>query len=216
MVDLVTDYQGTLDHQLAEPLVVLPLAVLDFLCIHPFTDGNGRVARLLSLLLLYRSGYHVGRYISLERIVEESRGTYYDALERSSRGWHDDSHDVHRWLEYFWGVLIRAYGEFEERVATLKGSKTDQIRAAVSCRVGAFGIADRARCSRCQPRYGPPRAPPDASGRTRPRGRHRPRGEMARGPALTFTQHSPEGPPLRCRSRVASRPSRRWVASLLT
>jgi Fic family protein len=142
MADLATHYQGAIDGRLAEPLVLLPLAVLDFLCIHPFTDGNGRVARLLSLLLLYHFDYHVGRYISLERIIEESRDTYYDALERSSRGWHDHTHDPHPWLEYFWGVLIRAYDEFEERVATLKGSKTDQIRAAVGRRLGAFGIAD--------------------------------------------------------------------------
>ena len=142
MTDLVTRYQGALDQRLAEPLVLLPLAVLDFLCVHPFTDGNGRVARLLSLLLLYHFDYHVGRYISLERIIEESRVTYYEALERSSRGWHDDTHDARPWLEYVWGVLIRAYDEFEERVATLKGSKTDQIRAAVARRVGAFGIAE--------------------------------------------------------------------------
>lgn len=142
MADLVTHYEGAIDGRLAQPLVVLPLAVLDFLCVHPFTDGNGRVARLLSLLILYHFGNRVGRYISLERIIEESRGTYYEALERSSRGWHEHIHDAQPWLEYFWGVLIRAYDEFEERVATLKGSKTDQIRAAVARRVGAFGIAD--------------------------------------------------------------------------
>jgi Fic family protein len=142
MADLVGHFRGAIDDGLAEPLVLLPLAVLDFLCIHPFTDGNGRVARLLSLLLLYHFGYHVGRYISLERIIETSRQTYYEALQRSSQGWHDDAHDAHPWLEYFWGVLIRAYGEFEERVATLKGSKTDQIRAAVARRLGAFAISD--------------------------------------------------------------------------
>ena len=142
MADLVTHYQSHLDQRLAEPLVLLPLAVLDFLCVHPFSDGNGRVARLLSLLLLYHFDYHVGRYVSLERIVEESRTTYYEALERSSRGWHEHAHDAHPWLEYFWGVLIRAYREFEERVASLQGSKTNQIRAAVARRLGAFGIAD--------------------------------------------------------------------------
>jgi Fic family protein len=142
MADLASHYHNAVEDRLAEPLVLLPLAVLDFLCIHPFTDGNGRVARLLSLLLLYHFGYHVGRYVSVERIIEESRGTYYEALEQSSLGWHDHAHDSRPWLEYFWGVLIRAYGEFEERVATLKGSKTDQIRAAVARRVGAFGIAD--------------------------------------------------------------------------
>ena len=142
MADLVANYHAAIDDSLADPLVVLPLAVLDFLCIHPFTDGNGRVGRLLSLLLLYHFDYQVGRYVSLERIIEESRDTYYEALERSSRGWHDQQHDVHPWLHYFWGVLIRAYDEFEVRVETLKGSKGDQVRAAVGRRIGAFGIAD--------------------------------------------------------------------------
>jgi hypothetical protein len=97
---------------------------------------------LLTLLLLYHFDYRVGRYISLERVIEESRETYYDALELSSGGWHEDAHDAHPWLEYFWGMLIRAYGEFESRVESLQGSKTDQVRAAVARRVGAFGIAD--------------------------------------------------------------------------
>lgn len=145
MHDLVTHYHQALDQRLAEPLVLLPLTVLDFLCVHPFTDGNGRVGRLLSLLLLYHFDYHVGRYVSLERIVEESRLTYDEALERSSQGWHQHAHDAHPWLEYFWGMLIRAYDEFEERVGTLQGSKTDQIRAAVARRVGAFGISDIGR-----------------------------------------------------------------------
>jgi Fic family protein len=142
MNDLIATYHQAVTGVLADPLVILPLAVLDFLCVHPFSDGNGRVARLLSLLLLYHFDYRVGRYISVERIIEESRETYYDALERSSRGWHESGHDAHPWLGYFWGVLIRAYDEFEVRVATLKGSKTDQIRAAVARRTGPFGIAD--------------------------------------------------------------------------
>jgi Fic family protein len=142
MADLTADYGQAVSAPLADPLVLLPLAILDFLCIHPFTDGNGRVARLLSLLLLYHFDYRVGRYISLERIIEESREGYYDTLERSSRSWHDSRHDVHPWLEYSWGVLLRAYGEFEDRVETLKGSKTEQVRTAVARRVGPFGISD--------------------------------------------------------------------------
>ena len=142
MADLTARYHDAIAGDLADPLVLLPLAILDFLCVHPFTDGNGRVGRLLSLLLLYHFDYQVGRYISLERIIEDSRETYYDALARSSRDWHDDAHDAHPWLDYFWGVLLRAYGEFEARVETLQGSKTDQVRAAVTRRLGAFGIAD--------------------------------------------------------------------------
>lgn len=142
MSDLADAYRAALDERRIDPLVAVPLAVLDFLCIHPFTDGNGRTARLLTLLLLYHFDYHVGRYISLERIVEESRETYYEALERSSQGWHEASHDAHPWLRYFWGMLIRAYGEFEVRVETLQGSKTEQVRASALRRLGAFAISD--------------------------------------------------------------------------
>lgn len=142
MAGLTTHYRDAIAGSFADPLVLLPLAVLDFLCIHPFTDGNGRVGRLLSLLLLYHFDYQVGRYVSLERLIEESRETYYEALARSSRAWHEHAHDAHPWLDYFWGVLIRAYGEFEARVESLKGSKTDQVRAAVARRLGPFGIAD--------------------------------------------------------------------------
>lgn len=142
MQRLEREYQQTLAEGFVDPLVIVPLAVLDFLCIHPFRDGNGRIARLLSLMLLYRSDYRVGRYISLERIIEQSRETYYEALERSSRGWHDNRHDPHPWIEYFWGTLLRAYDEFEARVETLKGSKSEQVRQAVSRRLGPFTISE--------------------------------------------------------------------------
>lgn len=142
MSDLAGAYRVALDERRIDPLVAVPLAVLDFLCIHPFSDGNGRTARLLTLLLLYHFDYRVGRYVSLERIIEQSRDTYYEALDRSSQGWHTGAHDAHPWLQYFWGTLIRAYGEFEERVESLKGSKTEQVRAAASRRLGAFAISD--------------------------------------------------------------------------
>lgn len=128
-----------------EPLVVIPLVVLDFLCIHPFQDGNGRVARLLTLLLLYHHDYEVGRYISLERIFENSKESYYETLEASSQGWHEDAHNPHPWLTYFWGVLRKAYREFEERVGSLekgRGSKSQQVRNAVQRTVRSFTISD--------------------------------------------------------------------------
>jgi Fic family protein len=128
-----------------EPLILVPLAVLDFLCIHPFGDGNGRVARLLTLQLLYHFDYEVGRYISLERIIEESKETYYEALEASSQGWSAGRHDVFPWMRYLWGVLLRAYREFEERVGTIRtgrGSKTDRVVEAVARRIGPFSISD--------------------------------------------------------------------------
>lgn len=128
-----------------EPLVVAPLAILDFLCIHPFTDGNGRTARLLTLLLLYHFGYEVGRYISLERIFEESRETYYGTLEAASQGWHEGHHDARPWLRYFWGVLLRAYREFEQRVgrvSTGRGSKGAHVRRVVERRLAPFAISE--------------------------------------------------------------------------
>jgi Fic family protein len=128
-----------------EQLVLVPLAILDFLCIHPFTDGNGRMARLLTLQLLYHSGFDVGRYISMERIIEDSKETYYEALEASSQHWHEDRHNALPWMRYFWGVVLRAYAEFEERVGTLRtgrGAKTGMVEEAVARRLGAFSISD--------------------------------------------------------------------------
>jgi Fic family protein len=144
MADLVSRY-GDATVMQREPLLVIPLTILDFLCIHPFRDGNGRVSRLLALLLLYHAGYDVGRFISLERIFEETSRTYYEALEASSSGWHEAEHDVMPWTQYFWGVLLRAYREFEERVGSLdggRGSKSDRVREAVGRQIRPFGITD--------------------------------------------------------------------------
>jgi Fic family protein len=141
---LVERYERAIDEK-RDPLIIIPLAVFDFLCIHPFQDGNGRVARLLTLLLLYHYGYKVGRYISLERIFEETKKSYYDTLKISSQNWHEGKHDIMPWLTYFWGVLIRAFKEFEDRVGTVttgRGSKTEQIRLAVKRKVGPFSISD--------------------------------------------------------------------------
>ncbi len=146
MQTLVKDYDEAIPEH--DALTLVPLAVLDFLCIHPFTDGNGRVARLLTLLLLYHAGYSVGRYISLERIFEETKETYYESLEKSSRGWHEEKHDVMPWLRYFWGVLLRAHGEFEARVGRIaKGrrAKADMVRSVVENRVLPFSISELAK-----------------------------------------------------------------------
>lgn len=128
-----------------EALVCVPLFILDFLCIHPFADGNGRVSRLLTLLLLYQTGHHVGRYISLERIIEDTKEGYYAALEASSVGWHEDGHDPLPWLEYFWGMLTAAHAEFEERVTTMLDasvSKVDQVELVVLSMRSSFKLAD--------------------------------------------------------------------------
>ncbi len=145
MEQLVGKYKLSLQEWSVEPLIVIPLAILDFLCIHPFKDGNGRTARLLTLLMLYHYDYQVGRYISLERIFEESKESYYETLEKSSQGWHYGKHQVMPWLTYFWGVLLRAYKEFEQRVGTIhngKGNKALYIRQTIENMIGAFAISD--------------------------------------------------------------------------
>jgi Fic family protein len=107
-------YRHALNQSLAPPLVAVAALVFDFLCIHPFRDGNGRISRLLTLLALYQHGYEVGRYVSLERLIEESRGEYYDVLHRSSEGWHEGRHDLLPWLSFFLAILKRAYRELEK------------------------------------------------------------------------------------------------------
>lgn len=145
MEQLALRYKDAIQIHNQEPLIIVPLAILDFLCVHPFVDGNGRSARLLTLLLLYHFGYEVGRYISLERIFEESKETYYETLEASSKNWHEGKHNSFPWLRYFWGTLLRAYQEFEERVGqieTSRGSKTEHVKSAVRRRIAPFAISD--------------------------------------------------------------------------
>lgn len=135
--------RGTVD-----PVVLAAAYTLDFLCIHPFTDGNGRMSRLLTLLLLYQSGIEVGRYISVERIVEQSRESYYEALALSSAGWHEGAHDLQPWLEYFLGVLIVAYREFEARVGSVgsqRGAKRDLVIDCIRHLPTRFSHADIVR-----------------------------------------------------------------------
>jgi Fic family protein len=128
-----------------DPLFLIPFYVLDFLCIHPFADGNGRMARLLSLLALYHQGYEVGRYISLERIIEKTKESYYETLYLSSQGWHEGKHDVWPWTEYFLGVLLAAYSEFEgrfERVGSGRGNKTETVQHAIQAFIADFSLSD--------------------------------------------------------------------------
>lgn len=126
-------------------LLLIPAFVLDFLCIHPFPDGNGRMARLLTLLLLYRAGFGVGRYISLERIVEESKETYYEALRMSSAGWHEGQHTLLPWTDYFLGVISAANNELEARVGMLtsaRGAKGRMVLDAIEHTLGEFSVGE--------------------------------------------------------------------------
>ena len=149
MTQLHDRYRSALDAGMVDPLLLVPTYVLDFLCIHPFADGNGRMARLLSLLLLYQAGYEVGRYISLESAIEETKEGYYGSLYASSQGWHDARHSLVPWWEYFVGVmLVKAYRQFEERVGVTtarRGAKRDMIRDAVTRLPTRFRYADLGR-----------------------------------------------------------------------
>ena len=127
------------------PLYAIACLVLDFLCIHPFRDGNGRVSRLLTLTALYQHGYYVGKYISIERIIERTKETYYESLNKSSQEWDEGKHNTFYWTNYFLGTIIAAYREFDERAYKTKpkrGMKREMISLAVKKQFGEFGIAD--------------------------------------------------------------------------
>lgn len=144
MDTLIENYNQALADD-RNPMLVIPLFVLDFLCIHPYRDGNGRISRLLTGLLLYHADYQVGRYIALERLFEKSSETYYEMLDTSSQGWHENKQDPMPWVRYFWGVMLKAYQEFEDRVGNIeegKGSKSKRVREAVERKVVPFRIEE--------------------------------------------------------------------------
>jgi Fic family protein len=141
-------YHETIDERKAETLLVIASFILDFESVHPFPDGNGRIGRLLMLFLLYQAGYEVGHYISLDRIVEQSKETYWDVLLKSSQGWHEGKHDLRPWWNYFLGTLIAAYKEFEERASTLltaRGAKGETVRQAITRLPDRFSIRELIR-----------------------------------------------------------------------
>ena len=111
-----------MDSKKIDPLLLIPMFILDFLCIHPFNDGNGRMSRLLTLLCLYRSGYIVGKYISIEHLIEKTKESYYDDLQASSAGWHVEENDYAPFVRYMLGVVVAAYRDFTARVETLTAS----------------------------------------------------------------------------------------------
>lgn len=145
MEALCQQYMREVDRGNIDPLLLIPMFVLDFLCIHPFNDGNGRMSRLLMLLLLYRSGYIVGKYVSLEMMIEKSKGTYYEALQASSAGWHDNQNSYLPFVRYLLGVILNTYKAFAQRVErlTTKGvSKAERIRLFLQNQLGKTAKKD--------------------------------------------------------------------------
>jgi len=148
MGELVGMWSDCLRQKWVHPLIALAAFNLDFLCVHPFRDGNGRVSRLLLLLQCYHLGYEVGRYISFERLIEENKDRYYETLEQSSYGWHDGEHDPWPYINYLLFILKTAYREFEDRAGSVKsprGTKTELVEAAVKAFHGEFTLADLER-----------------------------------------------------------------------
>jgi Fic family protein len=145
MQALQRDFAAEMKTGRIEPLILIALYVLDFLCIHPFLDGNGRMARLVTVLLLHQQGYDVSRYISLELLIEQTKESYYDTLYRASQGWHEDRHDPLPWIAYWLGIVLAAYREFESRIGRLTtghGTKTDIVLSAVDRMMGSFSISE--------------------------------------------------------------------------
>ncbi len=145
MKQLCLSYEHSVSQLKYPDLYAVACFVLDFLSIHPFRDGNGRVSRLLTLLSLYQHGFTVGKYISLERVIEQSKETYYETLNKSSKEWHEAKHDVIPWFNYFLGTVLVVYKEFEERAQNIKpahGAKTALLTLAIDTQHGEFSISD--------------------------------------------------------------------------
>ncbi len=148
MLNLCTRFNDAIEAGTYDPLLLMPIFVLDFLCIHPFNDGNGRMSRLLTLLLLYRAGFIVGKYISIEMLIEKSKDSYYEALQVSSQNWHENGNDYLPFLKYMLGVVVKAYNEFEDRVEHLrhrKMSKADRIKDLIGKTPGKISKKDIAQ-----------------------------------------------------------------------
>ena len=138
------EYNRVIGNAELEPLIAIPVFIHDFLCIHPFNDGNGRMSRLLTTLLLYRSGFYVGKYISLEAKIAKHKDLYYDALSASQNGWHEGSNDPVPFIKYLLGTILAAYRDFEDRFALveIKRSALDMVRLATQYKIGRFTKQD--------------------------------------------------------------------------
>lgn len=145
IINLCTAYNEAINGGKADPLLLIPMFILDFLCIHPFSDGNGRMSRLLTLLLLYQNDYIVGRYISLEKLIERTKDNYYEALQESSQGWMEDKNNYTPFVKYILGIIMAAYREFFDRaqiVEEKKVSKPDRIEELIKNHLGTITKAE--------------------------------------------------------------------------
>ncbi len=146
--ELCQALDNAMKNPIIDPLLLLPMFILDFLCIHPFSDGNGRMSRLLTLLLLYKSGYVVGKYISLEHLIEKSKETYYETLYQSSLNWHEEKNNYEPFVKYILGIIVAAYRDFTSRVELLiaqKLSKQERVAQTIKETFGKITKSDIAK-----------------------------------------------------------------------
>ena len=138
------EYNRVIGNMEIEPLIAIPVFIHDFLCIHPFNDGNGRMSRLLTTLLLYRNGFYVGKYISLEAKIAKNKDLYYNALGQAQTGWHEGKEDVVPFIKYLLGTILAAYKDFEERFALVevKLPALETVRRATLNKIGRFTKQD--------------------------------------------------------------------------
>ncbi|MCI1726896.1 MAG: Fic family protein [Lachnospiraceae bacterium] len=138
------EYNRVIGNMEVEPLIAIPVFIHDFLCIHPFNDGNGRMSRLLTTLLLYRNEFYVGKYISLEAKIAQAKDLYYDALSRSQDGWHEGREDPIPFIKYLLGIILSAYKDFEDRfsIVETKLPAIDMVRKATQNKIGRFSKQD--------------------------------------------------------------------------
>lgn len=138
------EYNRVIGNHELEPLIAIPLFIHDFLCIHPFNDGNGRMSRLLTTLLLYQNGFYVGKYISLEAKIAQNKGLYYEVLGKSQHGWHEGKEDFLPFVKYILGTIIAAYRDFEDRFALVEEKRPalDMVRMAAQNKIGRFTKQD--------------------------------------------------------------------------
>ena len=137
---IFNEYNRVIGNMEVEQLIAIPTFIHDFLCIHPFNEGNGRMSRLLTTLLLYRNGFYVGKYISLEAKIAKNKDLYYDALNQAQHGWHDGTEDAVPFIKYLLGTILAAYKDFEERFALVetKLSALEMVRRATMNKIGRF------------------------------------------------------------------------------
>ena len=141
IICLCTAYNEAINRSKTDPLLIIPMFIIDFLCIHPFNDGNGRMSRLLTLLLLYQNDYIVGKYISLEKLIERTKGSYYDALQESSQGWMEDENNYEHFVKYILGIITAAYRDFFDRTKIVEEKripKPDRIEELIKNHIGTI------------------------------------------------------------------------------